>query len=97
MNGLQGLEGLRELSVWVRKMDGLVTESFSGLESIEELRIMDSAGSEHIGLQLPELPNLPNLKHPEVYKMRPAVPGEGATSPFRKLGNLVFGQAGIVS
>ena len=87
-NGLRGLTGLKELSLSVQVMDGLLTESFAGLESIKELEITSARSSEHIGVHLPELPELPNLKHLKVYKMRPEVPGEGAASPFRNLGNL---------
>ena len=87
INGLRGLESLRELSLSAQKMDGLVTGSFSGLESIEELTISVSS-NEHTGLQLPELPNLPNLKHLRVYKMRPQSPDEESISPFGNLENL---------
>ena len=87
MNGLRGLESLRELSLSAQKMDGLVTGSFLGLESIEELTISVSS-NEHTGLQLPELPNLPNLKHLRVYKMRPQSPDEESISPFGNLENL---------
>ena len=86
-NGLRGLTGLKELSLSVQVMDRLLTESFSGLKSIKELEI-SARSNEHIGGHLPELPELPNLKHLKIYKMRPTVPGEGATSPFRNLGNL---------
>ena len=89
INGLRGLESLRELSLSVQKTDGLATESFSGLESIEELTIrVNSAGHEHTGLQLPGLPNLPNLKRLKVYKMRPQSHDEESISPFRNLDNL---------
>ena len=69
-------------------MDGLITESFSGLESIKELEITSARSEAYIGVYLPEIPELPNLKHLKVHKMRPAAPGEGAASPFRNLGNL---------
>ena len=69
-------------------MDELLTESFSGLESIEELEITSARSEEHIGVHLPELPELPNLKHLKIHRMRPTVPGEGAASPFRNLTNL---------
>ena len=86
-NGLSGLDGLKELRLSVKDMDGLLTESFSGLQSTQGITI--SVGSnEHIGAHLPELPELPNLKHLRVYKMRPAAPGEGAASPFKNLDNL---------
>ena len=87
-NGLRGLKGLRELHLSVWMMDGLITESFSGLESIKELEITSRGSEAYIGVHLPEIPELPNLKHLKVQIMRPAAPGEGAASPFRNLGNL---------
>lgn len=77
-NGLRGLENVKKLQLIVKIEDGLVTESFSGLGNIEELRIKQPSS------QIPELPDMPNLKYLQVYSMRT---GAGA-SPFRNLSNL---------
>ena len=83
-NGLRGLDGLREMHLVTQPEQMLRTESFMGLESVEELKIelrpesLPQAG-------LPELPELPNLKYLTIRGMNAE---ESDPSPFRNLKNL---------
>ena len=83
-NGLRGLDGLQEIHLVIQPEQELRTESFMGLESVEELRIelrpesLSQAG-------LPELPELPNLRYLAVQGMNAE---ESDPSPFRNLKNL---------
>ena len=83
-NGLRGLDGLREMHLVIQPEQELRTESFMGLESVEELKIelrpesLPQAG-------LPELPELPNLKYLTIRGMNAE---ESDPSPFRNLKNL---------
>ena len=83
-NGLRGLDGLREMHLVIQPEQMLRTESFMGLESVEELKIelppesLPQAG-------LPELPELPNLKYLTIRGMNTE---ESDPRPFRNLKNL---------
>ena len=83
-NGLRGLDGLREMHLVIQPEQELRTESFMGLESVEELKIelrpesLPQAG-------LPELPELPNLKYLTIRGMNAE---ESDPRPFRNLKNL---------
>ena len=83
-NGLRGLDGLQEIHLVIQPEQELRTESFMGLESVEELRIelrpesLSQAG-------LPELPELPNLKYLTIQGMNAE---ESDPRPFRNLKNL---------
>ena len=91
-NGLRGLDGLREMHLVIQPERKLRTESFAGLESVEELRIelppdgLHQTGAPPDGITgLPELPELPNLKYLTIRGMNAE---ESDSSPFRNLKNL---------
>ena len=83
-NGLRGLDRLREMHLVIQPEQGIRTESFTGLESVEKLSIelrpesLPQAG-------LPELPELPNLKYLTIRGMNAE---ESDPRPFRNLKNL---------
>ena len=85
-NGLRGLDGLREMHLVTQPEQMLRTESFMGIESVEELRIELRTG-------LPQLPELPNLRHLSVQGMNAE---ESDPRPFRNLKNLETLDLGIV-
>ena len=83
-NGLEGLDGLREMHLVTRPEQKLRTESFAGLESVEELKIeLLPDGPHQTGLS--ELPELPNLRYLIIRGMNVE---ESDPSPFRNLKNL---------
>ena len=84
-NGLRGLDGLKEIHLVIQRGQALSTESFMGIESVEELRIELSPTEAGGGSHIPELPELPNLKHLTVQWMNAE---ESDPNPFRNLKDL---------
>ena len=85
-NGLQGLDGLKELHLALGG-DELTAESLAGIESVEELEIgLPPDGLSQAGLlRLPVLPELPNLRHLSTGWMNRE---ESDVGPLKNLKNL---------